>query len=667
MKSLKVKLPIVVSALCLICLLLSLTISYYISYNTVIKQAQQHSIITAEKYSEQLNGWLTQQGEIVEEMANDLQYYDSYDSDRLLNYFIAKQKSNPNVLCFYIAFKDKSMISGDGWIPPADYNPAEKDWYKLALNSDKITYTKPYLDSTTKKMVISISKSIKKDGSVIAVAAADIYVDYLTTVVEQVKDVENSYGFLLDASYDFIVHPNKDFQWTEGNSKNMSQVVNGLYKTMVSNIRSGSTKVFLQEDYDGKEKCFVYEPLKSTGWIIGISTPVEEYKKPLNSLIKGFIAALIISLLISIAVTIFATNRFLKGILILNKNTKKLAKGNLTEETTFYSKDEIGDLSRSFNSMILDLKKIIENIISTYTSVNTASVELKDQAKFVANMSTEISGAVNGIAAESTNLSVNVNSGKEFLDNFANKLNVINNNITEIKEKSDHTNEVVHGGLYNLNYLKELENKNIEQSEKIYEIIGVFNENVKEIESMTASISGIATQTNLLALNASIEAARAGEHGKGFAVVAEQIRKLAEESSRAVKNIDELLNKVKSESKLSEEIKNQSIELDKNRQAINDSIFKDYNNIELNINSTINSIEHAYSQINSIDNDSNQLKLLMQNILDTSSEFNAATEEVSASTEEQVSVIQSIVDKLENLVISIEYLNESVKKFKIKK
>lgn len=99
--------------------------------------------MTASRYGQEVNGWLFSQGRIVDEMGKDIENIGNYNSDYLFRYFQEKQKTNPSIVCFYIGFSDKTAIFGDGWVPDADYDATQRDWYKVAIGSDKVMFTKP--------------------------------------------------------------------------------------------------------------------------------------------------------------------------------------------------------------------------------------------------------------------------------------------------------------------------------------------------------------------------------------------------------------------------------------------------------------------------------------------------------------------------------------------
>ena len=111
MKSLKMKFGTVVSLVCLFCLLLSMAVSYYISYGIVLKESTEKAMVSSEKYAKEIDGWMQSQGKMIEEMTNDLGYYNNFNSDYLLNYFEAKQKPNPYIICYYAGFDDKMGCS----------------------------------------------------------------------------------------------------------------------------------------------------------------------------------------------------------------------------------------------------------------------------------------------------------------------------------------------------------------------------------------------------------------------------------------------------------------------------------------------------------------------------------------------------------------------------
>ena len=196
-------------------------------------------------------------------------------------------------------------------------------------------------------------------------------------------------------------------------------------------------------------------------------------------------------------------------------------------------------------------------------------------------------------------------------------------------------------------------------------LVGKLGERSQEIGTIVDTISGIAGQTNLLALNAAIEAARAGEQGRGFAVVAEEVRKLAEQSQDAAKQIAELIGAIQNDTNQAVDAMNEGTrEVRKGTEVVTSAgqAFGQIVNLVDRVSDQVSDISAAIEQMAA---GSQHIVASTKNIDAASKEASAHTQTVSAATEEQLASMEEIASSSQALANLAQELQTEVAKFRV--
>ncbi|MBN2072043.1 MAG: HAMP domain-containing protein [Candidatus Krumholzibacteriota bacterium] len=272
------------------------------------------------------------------------------------------------------------------------------------------------------------------------------------------------------------------------------------------------------------EGLFIYRNVVVDGKSLGtiaLKVSLERVNSVLqNNRIFNLITLLVYGVALTI-ISIISGNVLIKPILKLRDFAQTLALGDFTVRMEIASDDEIGDLTSSINIMANDMSLALQQVIDASRKVADTSSRLSRTSQHVTTTTEEISVNTRQITQNSINAA---KVTKQAMDSALKGEEVVKRSLTGMNKVSS----------------------KIEDSTQMMKDLG---HSSKEIDIIINVIDEIADQTNLLALNAAIEAARAGEQGKGFSVVADEIRKLAEKTVAATKEISSKITTIQEDAR----------------------------------------------------------------------------------------------------------------------
>jgi methyl-accepting chemotaxis protein len=382
--------------------------------------------------------------------------------------------------------------------------------------------------------------------------------------------------------------------------------------------------------------------------------------------IRSVIAAVaLLSILLAIAVAFFIANRFLRPLIAAVSHIDELGAGNFKANLVqpFSTRtDELGQLSNAIANMQTNMITLLGEVQQVSQGVGENSHKMKDVTEKNSHSIKEVGLSIEQIASVSVNQSQELESGVGRINELADQVKAVQVYTDEMGQS--------YGEMCSLNdkvagiicCLTEKMTEGRQASQEVDNVVRKVNEMIGKIGSITTVIEQIAAQTNLLALNASIEAARAGELGRGFAVVAEEVRKLAEQSGSAVKDIKVLIQDVQQQSKVA------VVSIEKAEQVVSDqeetvnATWTIFEEIAVAVEGLTDKMSEMQQGFAVISGKSDEIVNVFSNISAGSEETSAITEEVHSVTEKQILDMDEVAACVHEFHDMVEQLQEKISK-----
>lgn len=366
------------------------------------------------------------------------------------------------------------------------------------------------------------------------------------------------------------------------------------------------------KDYTGKPVAYVKAVQDRSDVLAG-----------LQDALRSTLMLLILSLGAMAVLLYFVLSSILRPVGELREAAETVASGDLTAEVRVRADDEIGALAASFRTMAHQLRGVVQQVIGKAGAISEYTQTLSATSQQTAASANETAATVNEIATSVDRVASNVEQISAASQRASTKADEGRKSIVKVNGQMKQIAESTRG---------------------ISQVIDGLSRKSGEIDQIVTLIANIADQTNLLALNAAIEAARAGEHGRGFAVVAEEVRKLAEQSASAAKEINALITAIQDES----------------AKAVN-SVIEGGKQVEVGTGV----VQEVGGFFNEIADAVNGLTVQIQEAVAATGQMSAGVKNVASFTEEQTAALQEVSASIESLTGLCEEMGALVKKFKV--
>lgn len=662
MKSIKTKLIVYFLILILISTVSLGFLSLTSSTKALTEQAEGSLELLAYESARLVDSGLQGQKELLQVLANraDMSTMDWEIQQPALQRLLAET----DFLYIGIAGPDGNVKFQNG----SGINIANTQYFKDAING-KASISETYNDTKISEFEYRYSAPIRRDNKVVGVLVGvrDGYT--LNDIIQEVGFGENGYAYIIDERGKIIAHRDRTLVEEQANFIDLSKEDNN-YLSVAGALQNvlESDKGTEKYNHNGNDFYMGYSLIPDTNWHIGITVNKDEILTSIPKIKKAIIITTTLVVLYAIFITYIIGNSIAKPIIKVKNYAENLADLDIREDIEpklLGQKDEIGILANSIQSVILNLRNIINQINEASNNVASSSEELTATSQESSASLEQVAIAIDEVASGASDQAQNTELGSVKAADLGEIIETDEIEIGNLHKASENVTRAVDDGLLEIERLSEITDVSIRSIKEINEVILKTNESSNRIGHASNVISSIAEQTNLLALNAAIEAARAGEAGLGFAVVADEIRKLAEQSSISTKDIDQVVQELQDNSKDAVTTVERVSSVSQEQSASVVNAREKFGLITEAMINAENSVGKLVVSSEAMGRMKDEILDTLQNLAAIAEENSASTEEVSAAMEEQAASMEEISGASESLSTLAQDLHEIILRFKL--
>jgi len=431
-------------------------------------------------------------------------------------------------------------------------------------------------------------------------------------------------------------------------------------------IREGELNGSFETELDGVPQLVSYaRSFENNDWVVITSVPVEQLTANASIILRALVVVLAAGLAVAGLIGVYMVVSFGLPLGRMRQLMAQGEQGDLTVRSNLRRRDEIGQLSASFNNMMEQITLLVRQAGESAAQVMRHAGEVNAVTRENAQIAQEVARAMDEIAKGSSDLAAQADESHGHAGVIAVQMDNTVAAYERMSETAQQVLELADRGASNMAELVEKTKESEEKTQIMFGKVDALKESIMSIRNILGMLNSITSQTNILSLNASIEAARAGEAGKGFMVVAGEIRKLADQTREALGVVGDITERIEAEADETIRVIGEVRPVYERQLAAVDLTDRMLGEVRDKMDRMFEQLQEVTASVDRLRESQRKIVASITNVSAVAEESSATTEEVASLTSEQLRGSDRLLRLSDELKSLSESMEQSLNKFTI--